>query len=309
MVQEVNKFNKKSIYSLSWIAFYEKLLQLGTKEFLRQYGLFYKRRLQLIIAKSSICQKRISLHDFETKTKSTMIQLLGNEFLDKIVHETNFSARNHPLSTIHYYIFFHSLYSAALNLGFSSKQAFLNFFAQTRSYLPNCVDINELSLRRRINHLQRVPPLRLQKKLGSLYGKSLVKNKDFLKYNYTLEEIKLALEKEDMEFVVASLGGCNSFYVNKKLQTLRPLIHVTLQNLKNQSWEVLRENIRPLFWKVKLNRIFSGKVPLKQWATIKAQSSSWPFFAPHATQSLSKEADTQSGLHNDAYPCPYSFKL
>jgi hypothetical protein len=265
-IKDISWPNKKSIYDLTWNGFYKELHKLGIKAFLKQYGYSYKKELQLVIAKSKLWQRRIALYDFETSTERELSVLLGNNFFDKVTHQSNFNAKNHNLSTIHYYVYHYSLHLAAVSLGFASKQCFLNFFAQTL-YVSDYAENGAQNLRASILSLHEVDPVVLRKELADRYDKPLVKNKNFIKYNYTLEELKLALESEDNVLVVASLGGSNAYIVNKKLQILRPLINVSLQVLRMQSWESLKANTPIFIWKIKLYRFFSGQIPLEQWDT------------------------------------------
>ena len=78
-----------------------------------------------------------------------------------------------------------------------------NFFAQT-CYVSECIENRAENLRMSIQSLYEVDPFTLRKELTDLYDKPIAKNKNFIKYNYTLEELKLALENEDTVFVVAS---------------------------------------------------------------------------------------------------------
>jgi hypothetical protein len=275
-VKEVNRFNIKSIYNLSWKDFYKELHKLGIKEFLKQYGYSCKKKLQRVIAKSKLSQKRISLYDFENRTEQMLFDRLGNIFFDKVTLRTNFSAKKHKLSTIHYYLYHHSLHFTAISLGFSSKQYFLNFFAQTlfvqTHYVPECAENRAQNLRASILSLYEADPVTLWKELADLYDKPLALNKNFIKYNYTLEELKLELENENTVLVVASLGGDSVYTVNKKLQTLRPFVNVSLQALKLQSWESLKVNTPIFIWKIKLYQLFSEKLPLEQWSALCSKS-------------------------------------
>lgn len=265
-VKRVNHRNKKSIYSLTWKGFYDELHKLGIKEFLNQYGYSSKKNLQLLIAKSNLWQKKVTLYDFEKSTELELVILLGNNFFEKITNQVNFNAKNHPLSTIHYYMYHHSLNFTAISLGFSSKQCFLNFFAQTL-YVLECKENMATNLWGCIESLSKVTPATLQRALADLYHLPLIKNRNFIKYNYTLEELKLALENESNVLVVANLGGGNAYMVNKKLQTLRPLVDVSLGTLRQQSWESLKGGTPIFIWKIKLYQLFSNPLPLDQWST------------------------------------------
>lgn len=301
-IKAVNQSNLKSIYDLSWQSFYKELHRLGIRKFLSQYGYSNKRKLQLVIAKSELSQKKLSLYDFETSTQETLFDRLGNSFFDKITLYPNFDPKNHKLSTIHYYLYGNSLYFAALSLGFSSKQNFLNFFAQTL-YVPECSGDRARNLRMGIQSLHAVDPFTLRKELVGLYDKPLPKNMRFIRYNYTLEELKLALENEEIAFVLASLAGGNAYAVNKKLRTLRPLINVSLQALKFQSWESLKGNTPIFIWKIKLYQLFLGQMPLLKQQDIElfrprpletCLSFYWQFFTPYSTQ----DAHEEEGLSN-----------
>ncbi|HEY2567568.1 MAG TPA: hypothetical protein VGH95_07720 [Candidatus Aquirickettsiella sp.] len=298
-LKNVHRFNMKSIYDLTWENFYKELHKLGIKEFLKQYGYSHKKKLQLAIAKSELGQKRISLYDFEKSTKQKLLFLLGDSFFDKVTRQTNFNPKNHKLSTIHYYIYHHSLNFTAISLGFSSKQNFLNFFAQTL-YVSECIENRAQNLRMSIQSLYAVDQVTLQKKLTDLYDKPLPKNKNFIKYNYTLEELKLALENEDTVFVVASLGGGNAYTVNKKLQTLRPFVNINLQALKLQSWESLKVNTPIFIWKMKLHQLFAGLIHLLELGVPPFRprvlytpgiSFHWQFFTSRSTQHPMEERE------------------
>ncbi len=283
-VKDVNRFSIKSIYNLRWIEFHRELRRLGTKEFLKQYGYSCKKKLQLVIAKSEFWQRGITLYDFEKSTEQELLDRLGNSFFNKVTRQPNFNPKNHKLSTIHYFIYHHSFHFTAISLGFASKQCFLNFFAQTL-FVSEYGEMAQ-NLRSSILSLYEMDPIALREKLPDLYDKPLAKNENFIKYNYTLEELKLALENENTVLVVASLGGVNAYTFNKKLQTLRPWINVNLQTLKLQSWEELMINTPIFFWKIKLYQFFSGQIPLEQWPYILCiprplRSSSnvqWQFF-------------------------------
>ncbi|TLY47720.1 MAG: hypothetical protein E6K54_04850 [Gammaproteobacteria bacterium] len=186
-----------------------------------------------------------------------------------------------------------SLYFTALSLGFSSKQNFLNFFARSD---------RARNLRMGIQSLHAVDPATLRKELAGLYDKPIPKNRDFIRYNYTLEELKLALENEEIAFVLASLAGGNAYAVNKKLRT-RPLINVSLQALKAQSWESLKGNTSIFIWKVKLYQLFLGHIPLLKQQDIElfrpraletCLSFYWQFFTPYSTQ----DTNDEEGLSN-----------
>jgi hypothetical protein len=300
----LSRFNTKSIYDLTWENFYKELHNLGIKEFLKTYGYSHKKNLQLAIAKSELGQKRISLYDFEKNAKPKLLLLLGDSFFAKVRRQAYFNPKNHKLSTIHYYIYHYSLHFTALSLGFSSKQSFLNFFAQT-CYVSECIENREKNLRMSIQSLYEVDPFTLRKELIDLYDKPIPKNKNFIKYNYTLEELKLALENEDSVFVVASLGGGNAYVVNKKLQTLRPLVNINLQALKLQSLESLKANSPIFIWKTKLYQLFSDQIRLLELDTRlysprglypSCISVHWQFFTSHSTQCpmLEKESPVNS---------------
>lgn len=309
-VSKVNQFSKKSIYDLTWKAFYHELCKLGIKEFLNQYGYSSKKKLQLDIARSNFWQKKVTLNDFEKKTESELIILLGNNFFERITNQINFNAKNHKLSTIHHYIYHCSLNFTALSLGFSSKQCFFNFFAQTL-YVPECLEKVQ-NLRRSIENLRQIAPANLQKELRDLYDKPLAKNRNFIKYNFTLEELKLALENEPTALVIASLGGSNAYMVNKQLQTLRPLLDVNLRILKQQSWESLQADTPILIWKIKLYQLFSGQVMLDQWPgtlhrplqLYRFPSYNWQFFTSRRAQEA--RTDTPLNLHH-SHPSVSSF--
>lgn len=306
-LKDVNQYNIKSIYDLTWENFYKELHKLGIKEFLKQYGYSHKRNLQLAIAKSELGQKIISLYDFEKKTKLKLLLLLGNSFFDKVKRQANFNPQNHKLSTIHYYIYHYSLHFTAISLGFSSKQAFLNFFAQTL-YVSECIENRAQNLRMSIKSLYAVDPFTLRKELTVLYDIPLPKNKNFIKYNYTLEELKLALENEDIVFVVASLGGGNAYTVNKKLQTLRPLININLQALKLQSLESLKVNTPIFIWKMKLYQLFSDLLRLLELNTTPIYvnrvlytsciSFRWQFYTLHPEQKPIEDREIPVNPHN-----------
>ncbi len=297
-IKEVNQLTQKSIYDLTWKGFYKELQRLGIRRFLDQYGFSHKGQLQQTIAKSGLSQKNLSLYDFEGTTEQTLFYHLGSSFFDKIPPYLSFNPKNHKLSTIHYFLYGNSFYFTALSLGFSSKQNFLNFFAQTL-YVPECIGDKAQSLRICIQSLHAVDPVTLRKELGELYDKALPKNINFIKYNYTLEELKLALEKEDIALVVASLGGGNTYAVNKKLRTLRPFINVSLDDLKLQSWGSLKENTPIFIWKVKLYQLFSGQIPLlgqQEMGLLRSRdlgtsglSFYWKFFTPYSPQGAYEE--------------------
>ncbi|MFZ0218780.1 MAG: hypothetical protein WAL30_01045 [Candidatus Aquirickettsiella sp.] len=332
-IKLVNQLDKKSIYNLTWNAFYKELHRLGMKEFLQQYGYAYKKKLQLVIARSNLSLKKITLYDFERNTELGLFALLGNSFFDKVTQQPNFNAKQHKLSTIHYYMYQNSLHFAAISLGFASKQCFLNFFAQTH-YMSEYVENRVQDLRVSLQSLHEVDLVTLRKELGYLYDEPLVQNTHFIKYNYTLEELKRALEKESIVILVASLGGGTSFCVNKKLQTLRPVINVSLQELQRRSWETLMENTPILIWKIKLYQLFSGQNALEQATRsrpndgrvmrtnfgdttaeifrehsdspvyrprtpyISCTKFQWQFFISQHTQTHSEETDTLLNLHN-----------
>ncbi|MEN9450262.1 MAG: hypothetical protein RJA83_876 [Pseudomonadota bacterium] len=310
-IKGVNQLNKKSIYNLTWNAFYKELHKLGIKEFLKQYGYAYKKNLQLDIAKSNLWQRRLSLGDFEKSTELALYERLGSSFFDKVTRQTDFNPKNHPLSTIHYYLYHHSFHFAALSLGFANKQCFLNFFAQTQ-YVPERVENRAKNLGVSIESLQTVTPRLLRKELADLYDQPLVKNKNFIKFDFTLDELKSALENESNVLVVASLGGGNAYLVNKKLQTLRPLVNVSLGILKQQSSETLKLGTPPFIWNTKLYQLFSNQLALDQWPTTlyRPQPTYWfcmsyrgRFFTSHPTQT---HADTSLNLRNP-YPPFASF--
>lgn len=261
-VKDVNKLNEKSVYSLTWSGFYKELHQLGIKGFLRQYGFSSKKKLQLLVAKSNLWQKKVTLYDFEKSKEFELKKRLGNNFFNKVTRQPNFDAKKHKLSTIHYYIYHYNLNFAALSLGFSSKQSFLNFFAQTL-YMPEHVGNMAQKLRISIQSLQEIDPATLRETLSYIYDQPLIKNIHFIKYNYTLEELKLTLENEDIVLVVASLGSGNAFYANKKLQTLSPIINTSLQDLKQKSWVALIQNAPILLWQIKLYQLFLRQMPLE----------------------------------------------
>jgi hypothetical protein len=274
-IKDVNQSKIKSIYDLTWKAFYKELQDLGVKKFLNQYGYLYKQKLHQAIAKSGLSEKKLSLYDFEVKREHELLDRLGASFFDKISPYPNFNPKNHLLSTIHHYLYDNNLNFTALSLGFSNKQTFLNFFAQTL-YVSDCIGTKAKNLRMSIQSLHAVDPVTLRKELGELYDKPLLININFIKYNYTLEELKLALECEDTALVVASLGGGNLHAINKKLQTLRPLINVNLRALKIQSWESLKKNTPIFIWKVKLYQLFSGQMPKL------SSFRSWGLYTPYA---------------------------
>ncbi|WP_342227252.1 hypothetical protein [Rickettsiella endosymbiont of Rhagonycha lignosa] len=305
-LKDISRFNAKSIYDLTWENFYKELHKLGIKEFLNQYGYSHKKNLQLAIAKSELGQKRISLYDFEKNTKQKLHLLLRDSFFAKVKRQAYFNPKNHKFSTIHYYIYYYSLNFTALSLGFSSKQSFLNFFAQT-CYVSECIENRSENLRMSIQSLKEVDSFTLRKELTDLYDKPIPKNKNFIKYNYTLEELKLALENEDTVFVVANLGGGNAYAVNKKLQTLRPLVNINLQALKLQSWESLKVNTPIFIWKIKLYQLFLGQIRLLELDTrlytprvlytfgISFHSQ---FFTSHSTQHPMEEREIPVNPHN-----------
>lgn len=297
-VKEVNQFNQRSIYDLTWKGFHKELKRLGIRRFLNQYGFSHKRKLHQAIAKSGLSQKKLSLYDFERNTELALFYHLGNSFFDKITPYPSFNPKNHKLSTIHYFLYGNSLYFTALSLGFSSKQNFLNFFAQTL-YVPECIGDKAKNLRMCIQGLHAINPITLRIVLGGLYDQPLPKNINFIRYNYTLEELKLALENEDIALVVASLGGGNTYAINKKLRTLRPMINVSLHTLKLQSWESLKENTSVFIWKVKLYQLFSGQMPLLEQQKMglfglrdldtSGLSFYWRFFTPYSPQDANQE--------------------
>jgi hypothetical protein len=298
-IQGINK----SIYNLTWNDFYRELVQLGMKEFLKRYGFSCRKKLQLVIAKSNLAAKQLTLYDFENKTEQELLGFLGINFFEKVARQANFSAKKHKLSIIHYHLYNSSLHFAAISLGFSSKQCFLNFFAQT-VYVPECVENMAQNLRLSIESLHEITPREMQKEHPYSYEQPLIKNKNFLKYNYTLEELKLALETENTALVVASLGGGNVYTVNKKLQTLRPLVNVSLQVLKSQSWGFLKVNTPMFIWKIKLYQLFSEELPVEQLVPALYGPGPlytpyiglrWQFFTSHCAQS---HADTPLSLDN-----------
>jgi hypothetical protein len=232
--------------------------------------------------------------------------LLGNSFFDKVKRQANFNPKNHKLSTIHYYIYHYSLHFTAISLGFSSKQSFINFFAQTL-YVSEYIENRAQNLRMSIQSLHAVDPVTLRKELAELYNQPLPKNKNFIKYNYTLEELKLALENEDIVFIMASLGGGNAYSVNKKLQTLRPLVDINLQALKQQSWEFLKENTPIFIWNIKLYQLFADLIRLLKMGTplfkprvlyTSSISFQWHFFTSHSTQHPMEEREIPVNPHN-----------
>ncbi|MGC1855057.1 MAG: hypothetical protein WA659_06785 [Candidatus Aquirickettsiella sp.] len=314
-VKDVNRFSIKSIYNLTWNSFYKELHKLGVKEFLKQYGYSCKKKLQLVVAKSEFWQSGITLYDFEKSTEKELLDCLGNNFFNNVARQRNFNAKNHKLSTIHYLMYHRSLHFTAISLGFSSKQCFLNFFAQT-TYTSPGDENGAQNLRVSIQSLYDMEPSTLRKKLAHLYDKPLIKNKNFLKYNYTLEELKLALENENNALVMASLGGGGTCYVNKKLQTLRPLVDVSLGTLKQQSWESLKGNTPIFIWKIKLYQLFSNPLALDQWSTAfrplhnRPQpmrshiSYHWQFFTSRRAQEA--HTDTPLNLHH-SHPSVSSF--
>lgn len=294
-IKEINQLNQKSIYDLTWKGFYKELQRLGIRRFLNQYGFSHKRQLQQTVARSGLSQKNLSLYDFEGATEQILFYHMGSGFFDKINPYLSFDPKNHKLSTIHYFLYGNSFYFTALSLGFSSKQNFLNFFAQTL-YVSECIGEKEKSLRMCIQSLHAVDPNTLRKELGELYDQPLPKNINYIKYNYTLEELKLALEKEDIALVVASLGGNNTCAINKKLRTLSPLINVSLDTLKFQSWESLKENTPIFIWKIKRYQLFSGQIPSlgqQEMDLFKSRglatsglSLYWHFFTPYSSQGI-----------------------
>ena len=306
-VKDVNRFNIKSIYNLTWKSFYKELHQLGTKGFLEQYGYSYKKKLQLVIARSALSsQKGITLYDFERSSEQGLLNRLGNSFFDKITSQPNFNPKNHKLSTIHYLIYYHSLHFTAVSLGFYSKQRFLNFFAQT-FFVSECSGNRAQNLRMIIKSLSEVDSITLRNQLANIYDKPLAKNKNFIKYDYTLEELKLILEKEDIALVVASLGGGDVGAVNKKLQILRPWINVDLRVLKVQSLESLKENTPIFVWKVKLYQLFSGQIRLLELDTrfyrpralyTTSIGFHWQFSTSHSMQNPIDEREVPLNLHN-----------
>lgn len=289
---------KKSIYNLNWCDFHRELSRLGMKEFLKQYGFYCKKKLQLVIAKSNLAEKKLTLYDFETKTEQELLAKLGSNFFQKIARQINFNPKSQKFSIIHHHLHNSSLHFAAISLGFSSKQCFLNFFAQT-VYVPECVENMAQNLRLSIESLHEINPREMQKELPYFYEKPLIKNKNFLKYNYTLEQLKLALENENTVLVVASLGGNNSYSVNKKLQQLSPIVNVSLQSLRLQSWESLRFNTPPLFWTTKLYQLFSAPEQWNRSLYTPCINRHWYFFTLRYSQSLSyQESDAPLDLRS-----------
>lgn len=259
--KDVRQFNR-DIYKLSWEGFHKELHKLGVKKFLQEYRYSCKRQLQLLIAKSKLSEKRITLYDFEKSTEQVLRDRLGNDFFAKITPNAKFNAKNHKLSTIHYYMYRHSLTFTAISLGFSSKQSFLNFFAQT-SYIPEHMETITKNLEASIQSLHEVDPVTLREELADLYDKPLAKNKNFIKYNFTLLELKLALENEDIALVVASLGGNNLRHIDQKLQVFGPFANVSLQSLKRQSWASLKAIIPGFISDIKLYQLFSRQIALE----------------------------------------------
>ncbi len=99
--------------------------------------------------------------------------------------------------------------------------------------------------------------------------------------------------------MVASLGGGNTYAVNKKLRTLRPLINVSPDALKLQSWESLKENTPIFIWKVKLYQLFLVQIPLlgqQEMGLFRSRglgtsglSFYWQFFTPYSPQGANEE--------------------
>ncbi|WP_040615184.1 hypothetical protein [Rickettsiella grylli] len=257
-IKKVNPVNKNAVYNLTWNGFYWELRQRGTKHFMRCYGFSSRKKLQLFIARSNLWQEKITLGHFETNTQSELMAYLGDKFFDQVSLEHNFNPKNHKLSTIHYFIYNYNLSFAALSLGFSSLQSFLNFFAKSSFVADYSINKAE-NLSIAIGVLQKADPIEMKNELGQLYNEPLIENKRFERYNYTLEELKLALETENFSIVIASLGGGSIYAFNKKLKRLSPVINVQLDDLKKKSWEALLQNIPLKWWKVKLDQFFSQK--------------------------------------------------
>lgn len=313
-VTRASQYHKKSIYNLTWKDFHDELCLLGTKDFIRQYGFSSKRELQLFIARSDLWQKRITLTDFEKRTESELVEHLRNTFSKKISSCPDFNPKRHKLSNIHYFLHYYSLGFASLSLGFTCTQYFLNFFVQTL-WMPAISEQAENmaeNLRKTLQDLSVIDPVTLRKKFPFLYDKPLIQNINFKKFNYTLEELKLALENENLSMVVASLGVCNSYVANKKLKTLN--IDISLQDLKHKSWEELR--IIPIqLRKIKLYRLFSGQISSEQAAFIlnlprplvrSDISAHWHFFNSQRIQVLNDgqelHTETEIALRVPLYP-------
>ena len=258
-ITRVNQLSKDAIYDLTWDNFYRELRQLGTRDFMRRYGFSTRRKLQVFISKSSLWQERITLESFETGTQSELIGYLGDKFFTQVLLQGDFDPKKHKLSTIHYFVHNFSLNFAALRLGFYSLQSFLNFFVKT-SFVPECSENKPKDLTIAVNALQKTDPAEMRNKLAHLYDEPLIKSSGFKRYNYTLQELKLALETESLPMVMASLGGYNTSFFNKKLKILKPTINIQLADLKEKPWEELLQNIPIQFWKVKLHMLFSPGV-------------------------------------------------
>lgn len=258
-IKRVNQLSKGAIYDLTWDNFYRELRQLGTRDFMRHYGFSTRRKLQAFISKSNLWQERITLNSFEADTQSELIGHLGDKFFTQVLLQGDFDPKKHKLSTIHYFVHNFSLNFAVLRLGFSNLQSFLNFFVKT-TFVPECSENKAKDLTIAVNVLQKTDLTEMRDKLAHLYDEPLIKRNDFKRYDYTLQELKLALETESFSMVMASLGGCNTSFFNKKLKSLKPAINIQLADLKEKPWEELLQNIPIQFWKVKLHILFSPGV-------------------------------------------------
>lgn len=270
-VKDVRGFSRKSIYKLTWRQVHKNLHKLGTQHFFQAYGFSSRRSLQLFIARSNLWQANVTLNDFETSGELELFRRVKSHFFNKVERQANFNPKKHKLSTIHYYIYHYNLNFAALSLGFSTKQNFLNFFVRTL-YLNVSIETLIQSLNSTIKFLAETDPAIFHNKLSDFYDKPLTQSNRFVKYNATLEELKRILETEITAMVVASLGEASTYVLNKKLQRF---LDISLHDLKQKSWEELEQNTPHLssFRGTKLYQVFS--TPLKQTA-----------FTPHLPRPL-----------------------
>jgi hypothetical protein len=251
------KDTRRSIYQMTWRSFYHELhpypMDKLIKDFVEKYAYPDKKKLQIDFAQADHGLENVSLGKFLQMSEKELKIHLGDKFNKKIQRNKNFKQKEYKLSTIHHFLYGHSLYFAAISLGFFSKQCFLNFFIRSNYVKDFTID----ALKDSLNSLKKSPD-ELRQQLGPLYHEIVTINKPdnefFRRYNYTLEELKLLLEKAPKHYVIASLGGDSSFRIDKVLRQLSPSLN--LRYLEDQSLETLRQEIPESYWGKKIYQLF-----------------------------------------------------
>jgi len=289
----------KSIYQMTWKGFYHELHRQSMAVFLRKYHYQTKKKLQIDFARANHGLEFFSLHTFNQVSKKTLKILMGENFNKRVQLDKCFRQKGYKLSTIHHFLYGHSLYFAAISLGFFSKQCFLNFFIRSNYVKDFTVD----ALKSSLDSLKKSPD-ELSQKLGHLYHE-VVKinkpdNKSFKRYNCTLEELKFLLEKEHKYYVIASLGGDSNFRINKALKKLSP--NLSLCYLQEQPLEILRKEIPESCWVGKLYQLFekakrskSKQKPFSLLSALYAQRKAVPFYQVISLACLEQGEEVRGG--------------